>query len=149
MRGHFLFFTIVLSLCITLKSCVVDIDDHKLKLVNNSDFNFYYVLKKDSFLIIEDVSYIDEISRFNSLKKGDTCHPLFARKNEGGYVSKINNECADSTLYIYLFKIDSVKKYGWINIINMNEHIYRQGFKVRDLNNVKWLIDVKDFLVMF
>lgn len=124
-------------------SCVFDRDDHKLKLYNNTNKLFYYILKEDTLLKLEDVNYIEKESRFNIAKVNDTCLPLFARINEGGYISKINKECIDSTMFLYLFEIDSVIKYGWNSIINNETMFIKKGFKVKDLDSIKWFIKIK------
>lgn len=139
-------FFLLLFLATTNSSCVFDRDDHKLKLYNNTGKDFFYILKGDSVIYLKDVDYINYESRFHISKSGDTSLPLFARINEGGYEQKINNDCLDSTLFLYLFQADSVKKYNWASIIENKSVFIRRGFKVRDLNRLNWLIKIEELL---
>ncbi len=120
--------------------CSCDTTDNKLKIFNDTQKNFYYKLKKDSVLLIKDVNYINEELKFAVANIQDTCIPTFAFKNHGGYERKINTECVDSTMFLYLFEIDSVKKFGWQKIIRNDNLHYRTGFKVKSLDSLKWFI---------
>jgi hypothetical protein len=48
-------------------------------------------------------------------------------------------------MYLYLFEVDSVKKYGW-NLIISNDMYIRKGFKVKDLDSISWLISLNDLI---
>jgi hypothetical protein len=130
----------------TFFSCVFDKSDNKLKLVNNTQNQFYYIVKKDSTLQKNDVNYINtnEKSIFHFANINDTCFPLFAFKNQGGFIRKINQECLDSTLFIYIFEVDSVKKYNWDLIIS-KKLFSLKGFKIKNLDSLNWIIKMGDF----
>ena len=138
-------FLLIVSI-ISNSSCVFDRDDHKLKLYNDTNKEIYFILKKDTLLQLKDVKFIEEESRFNTVKVKDTCLPLFARINAGGYIRKINEECMDSTMFLYLFEIDSVKKYGWASNIKKESMFIKKGFKVKDLDNINWIIKLRELM---
>lgn len=135
-------FLLIVSTVFNL-SCVFDKTDNKLKVFNNTGKNFYLKLKEDTVLLLEDIGHMNEKSRFNVIKANDTCIPLFAFKTHGGYIRKINKECIDSTMFLYLFEIDSVKKYGWDLIIKNDDMFIRKGFKIKDLDSINWFIKIK------
>lgn len=132
-------FLLIISVVI-ISSC--DRIDNKLKLLNDTKKNYFFIVKEDTFLQMKDVDYIDEEPRFNVAKANDTSVPLFAFKNHGGYIRKINEECLDSTMFLYLFEMDSVKKYSWSSIIKNDRMFIRKRFKVKDLDSAKWLIKI-------
>ena len=43
-------------------------------------------------------------------------------------------------MYLYLFEIDSVKNYGWEQIVPNRNLFYKKGFKIKDLDSAKWFI---------
>jgi hypothetical protein len=134
-----LYYTKILIISISFTSCVYDKLDLKLKLINGSDTKFYNRVKKDTNLIIDDVSFISEkIWGFTS-NVNDTVSPTFAFKNQGGYIRKINKEGLDSSLYLYLFEIDSVKKYGWNKIVEKRIY-FRSQYNVKQLDSMHWFI---------
>ena len=133
-------------ICLIYTSCVYDKDDYKLKLINNSENKYYFIVKPNSLLKLNDVNYITTKYKFHYIKPNDTCRPLFARINEGGYARKINETCKDSTLQIYLFLADSVDRYGWSNIIKDEHHFIKKGFKVKYLDSINWFVGINTIL---
>ena len=130
---------VILTLVIIIySSCVFDEADTKLKMINNTDRNFYPILKNNRFFILRDTLKINQNPEYSFLKKGKIIYPLFAFKNHGGYVKEINESCADSTLFIYLFEVDTVKKYGWNVVLNNKEFQFSKGYKVSDLDKINW-----------
>ena len=107
---------------------------------------FFQVIKDDTTLLINDVHYIDNNSVHRILKSNDILFPIFAFENHGGYIKKINEECLDSMMYLYLFEIDSVKKYGWDSIIKEESMFIRKGFKVKDLDSMQWSIKINSLV---
>jgi hypothetical protein len=138
---------ILLFFCIVNNtSCVLDVADNKLKLVNNTNRYFYPMIKKDKSLVIKDTLLINQNPNFSFVNVGDTFYPAFAFKNQGGYIRKINEECLDSTMYLYLFEVDSVKKYGWDLMISNENKYVRKAYKVKDLDSQNWFIYLRDIL---
>ncbi len=136
---------LIISL-ITFSSCVFDKTDGKLKIYNDKSDKYFYRLKKDTTLVLSDVNYITEELQFATVNIGDTSVPTFAFTHEGGYKGKINKECLDSTLFIYFFRVDSVKKYNWDLIVKNNDMYSVVGFKIKDLDSIKWVIKIGDYL---
>lgn len=135
---------LIIAISINITSCVFDQLDLKLKLYNNSDKTFYNIIKKDTSLVTEDVTFITDKTWGFTCNVNDTASPTFAFRNHGGYVHKINKEGLDSSLYLYLFEVDSVKKYGWEKIINDEKMYFRKGYKVKDLDSINWVIKISD-----
>jgi len=136
--------TLLISIVIIF-SCI-DKFDKKLKLVNDTKKNFFQIVKEDTTLLISDVNYIDTNSVHRVLKSDDILYPIFAFKNHGGYTKKINEQCLDSTMYLYLFEIDSVKKYHWNSIIKKESMFIKKGFKVKDLDSMRWVIKINSLI---
>ena len=147
MKKSSIYIFISALLCLlSLSKCFFDIDDRKLRIFNDTNLNFYLTLNNDSILKIQDVSFIDDIQVNSISKAGDTTWPLFARLNQGGYVNMINKSCVDSTAFLYLFEIDSVKKKGWQSVVYKQQIFAKKGFKVKDLDSIKWLIKLSSIV---
>lgn len=130
---------LVLLLITCLNSCLFDADDHKLKLYNNSEKLFYNLVKKDTNIELKEVEFYTEKFVNDICYLRDTVCPVFARINQGGYVRKINKEGLDSSLYLYLFEIDSVQKYGWNTVVDKRIY-FRSKYNVKQLDSINWLI---------
>jgi hypothetical protein len=125
-----------------LTSCVLDRTDDKLRIVNKSKKIVYYLANTDSILKMENIDFISRSPR-NKIYVGDTAYPSFALINTGGYVRKINEKCVDSTMFLFFFTEKNVLEYGWNEVIN-NRNLYKiEKYKVKDLDSLKWVIDLK------
>ncbi len=129
-----------------IHSCLIDKFDKKLRLVNDTRMKFFQVVDEDTALLMKDVFYIDSQSIHRILRSNDTLSPIFAFTNRGGFARKINEECLDSTMYLYLFEMDSVKKYGWDFMISQESMYIRKGYKVKDLDSLQWVINLSSLI---
>lgn len=126
---------------IIFSHCVFDADDLKLSFYNRSSQAIYYRLKVDTVLAIKDVDYLESV-HYLEVNTGDSARPLFARKGEG-WERKLNEVSKDSTFRLYVFQVDTVKRYGWRNIIESRRYD-RLDFTADDLDRLNWKIVYKN-----
>jgi len=124
--------TLLLLIC---TGCVLDLDDHKLVLLNNTHDTVYYRLKVDTALIEKDVSRLQDVYYFK-LSPHDSAYPLFARVGEG-WEQKLYSVSKDSLFRLYLFNTDTVSRYGWKTIINRRLYT-RLDLSVPMLDSLHW-----------
>jgi hypothetical protein len=118
----------ILLIFIVMTSCVIDFDNRKLRLVNNTKDTIYYDLMPDTLL--EKEQYLYKVAPY------DTVWPHFVRgTRNGAWEYRINDESKDSTLHIFVFHK------GYINdCIIRNHKFQRLDFKIKDLDNLKWIV---------
>jgi hypothetical protein len=111
-----------------------DLNNQKLKLVNNTKHKMYYRLLTDTLLNYD--LFLYEIS------PNDTIWPNFVMgRGERVWEQKINTKSKDSNLYIYIFSTNRLND----GIIRKREY-KRIGFKVKDLDKLNWIVSYpKDF----
>jgi hypothetical protein len=115
-----------------LISC--DITNFKLMLFNNTDKIVYFQLSYDT-IITNNKEYLENSKIFPD----DSIRPHFARGGKGAWEYHINDKSKDSTLRIFFFMSDTVRYYGWDNVINKGK-FKRMDFKVKDLDSMDWAV---------
>lgn len=105
----------------------------KLIVVNKTNELIYYRLLTDTVLKQEYYLY--------SIFPNDSTKPNFVKGfcREGLWEYAINNESNDSTLHIFVFKINKLN-----NIIIRNHNYKRLDFRVKDLDSLKWRVEIKN-----
>ena len=104
--------------------------DEKLKIVNKSEEELYYLLKTDTILS-EDLR-LSPFRNFDTIKVGIV-------GGEGAWEYRINNKSKDSTLYVFIFSDKKITS----DLIFNREYIVK-GFKVKDLNEHSWILTYPD-----
>ena len=116
-------FIIIILLCY---GC--DMNNEKLRLVNETKDTIYYDLILDTLL--ERGQYLYKAPPF------DTVWPNFVMgRGDGVWEYKINNESKDSTLHIFILNSNSVS-----NSVIKNHKYKRLDLKIKDLDRLKWIV---------
>ena len=116
----------------------MDFFNYKLVVINNFSKSIYCKLSSDTSTEISDFNYISDVPYMRIFPR-DSIHPHFGRNGED-WSRKINTESIDSTLHIYVFIVDTVKKYGWKKILS--ERMYdRKDFKAKQLDSINWTLN--------
>jgi hypothetical protein len=112
--------------------CSCDMNNQKLVLVNQTDSNIYYRLLTDTADFKKDL-YVYK------LNARDTVLPNFVMGTDPkGWENTINNESADSTLHIFIFRVDALPDNRLTRQIIWERKYERYDFKVKDLEKSHW-----------
>ena len=125
MRKSFMLILVIIQIC----GC--DIDSKKLQLVNQSNETLFYKLQVDTFL--ENKAFLYKIT------PNETIYPLFVRGSKGAWDRKIKNDSKDSSLHIFIFKTEKIN-----DSIIKNRDYKRLDFRVKDLDSLKWRVEIKN-----
>ena len=117
-----------------LSSC--DMDNQKLLIVNHFDRKIYYHLYTDTVLYKDLYVY--------PLAKNDSIFPHFVRGlGEGVWEYEINTSSIDSTLHVFVFKIDTVTNNKLTEEIIQKKQYTRLDLNVKELEKMNWRLEVK------
>ncbi len=118
----------MLTIMFIIYSCSAN--NKKLVILNKTTKNVYFILAQDTILSEHNVA--------SKVYKNDSIFPNITRSsNASAWEYKINNS-QDSTLFIYIFDIDSLYNNQLTEDIIKNRKFKRYGFKVNDLDHIKW-----------
>ena len=127
-----------LAAILVLISC--DRGDGKLKIVNNSDDDIYYLDQCNDTITSYPIEYKnDKIdSLFSNLLKVKEEYGLIVVNTKWEYF--INNQCNDSTIRIYFFKKELVENVDKETFLK--RQVYSKKFKltVKDLERMNWRV---------
>jgi len=129
---RYLFF-IFIVFCFT--EC--DTPDRKLLISNLSKDTIYYRLLYDTLVKEENVKYLQDVY-YMKISANDSFRPAFVRRGDN-WEYMINHESKDSSLNVFYFNADTVRKYDWKNIIQFRKY-QRFSYKVKDLDSLHWSI---------
>ncbi len=126
---------LIAACCLT--GCAIDIMDTKLLLKNESRDTIFYRFLYDTTLEVGYVNYLQDAPH-SKLAPIDSVRPWIARKSDG-LINNINSISKDSALHGFYFNTDTVKKYGWPNIIKYHKYI-TETYTVKQLDSLRWYI---------
>ncbi len=122
--------TIITIVTVFLIGC--DKLDEKLRLVNISAKELFYVVSYKDDLIYNDNLDINSFPNFDTVKVGII-------GGTGAWEYHINKRGSDSTLFIYIFSEKNITE----QIIESNLY-QKKGFKVKDLDSLNWIVTYPD-----
>ena len=131
MKKLIIIFVLIIQGCHYKKGELLIVNSSKEKLL----YELYYhknLTKYDVYNRYQNVYYLDN---YKILNPQDSIRPLLI----GSLKYSIETISKDSTLTVALFNKDSVKKYGWDEIMvkkNYKKYIY----KIRQLDSLGWKI---------
>ena len=105
----------------------------KIILINNTEDPIYYQLHTDTVPYSYAKYNID--GRFYLLYPNDTVKPSFSRGSKETWAYKINRECIDSALHIFIFST-----YQITDEMIKNRDYVRLSFKVKELDSLNWTV---------
>lgn len=107
--------------------------DEKLKLVNTTEDTIYYQTSMDTILF--EKRFLEIIAPLDTIKEGYI-------GGEGTWEYKITNESVDSTLHIFITKLNCNINKGLVD----NLEYERLDLKISKLDSMKWIVVYpKDF----
>jgi len=113
------------------------VPNKKLLITNLSKDTIYYNLFYDTSLSQSDVIYLPKVY-YMKISPNDSVRPQIVFKGDSWEYS-INHKSKDSSLYVFYFNTDTVRKYDWKNIIRLHKY-QRVPYKVKDLDSLHWNI---------
>lgn len=128
--------------------------DRRLTIVNKTSKAVFFVLSKDSILDENNPNYKKQIYTISN--KADThwttqdyfVKPKSEKQSEilgiNGWTSFINQDCQDSTLYVFVFDAVDFSNNSWEGVKNKNLYRARLPLKVEDLEKIYWKVVIKD-----
>lgn len=143
-KGKYIFVFLLLIGCNFNNSFKKD-----LLLINSSNKNICYYLtyskvleKQDIYNEYRDEYFLDLIWYFN-IRRNDSIRPIHpVVRGSQTWRHNIKEYSPDSTLHLYIFPIDTVKKYSWQRVYDEKKYTQHK-YRIKDLDSMNWKIVIK------
>ncbi len=121
--------------------CMDEFEKRDILIKNNSDKVIYPLISKNESLRDPYITYNDTLIEnffgINTFSKGKIKDKP---RNWDSYIA----QSSEQKLHLFIISSDSVRKYGWREVLNKRTYTKYYKLNIKDLDSLKWQINFEE-----